>query len=420
MIDQPEDNLREPSISPAEEPAPAASAGGESVAGDPPASPSPSAEIAASPAGSAFPDSGFMPAAGQPAPFQSRVQPPVRPPARIPHFGHFAFLSLVLLPLGLAVAIILMLIALHLHLFGVSTLQGTMTNIHYLLGSEAILYLATFAFCLAIFPLFWHKNLFAGLQWNGATALRLGWRLGGAAFACFLLAMLNEVLMPGPTNAPIEKIFRTPGAAWLLFGFGVTFAPFFEETFFRGFLLPSFCTAYDWFAEALSLHKDPAWPLQGRPRWPLAARLITATVMTIPIAAICAFPRSGHYLMRVLIVGIWGLALALGWAIGHSESQGNPPRFATVDANGHPVWSFSAMAVGSILVSISFALLHAQQTGYSIGPFLLLVGVSLVLCTVRLATRSLASSVVVHACYNFLLFSLMLAGTGGFRHMDKM
>jgi hypothetical protein len=39
---------------------------------------------------------------------------------------------------------------------------------------------------------------------------------------------------------------------------------------------------------------------------------------------------------------------------------------------------------------------------------------------VRLVTRSLAASVVVHACYNFLLFSLMMVGTAGFRHLEKM
>ena len=78
------------------------------------------------------------------------------------------------------------------------------------------------------------------------------------------------------------------------------------------------------------------------------------------------------------------------------------------------------MAVASILTSLPFALMHAEQTGYSFGPFLLLVSVSLVLCWTRLATRSLAASVVVHACYNFMLFSLMLIGTGFFRHMDKM
>jgi hypothetical protein len=43
-----------------------------------------------------------------------------------------------------------------------------------------------------------------------------------------------------------------------------------------------------------------------------------------------------------------------------------------------------------------------------------------VLCWARLSTRSLAARVLVHASYNFILFSLMIIGTGGFQHMDKM
>jgi hypothetical protein len=64
--------------------------------------------------------------------------------------------------------------------------------------------------------------------------------------------------------------------------------------------------------------------------------------------------------------------------------------------------------------------MHAEQTARALGPFLLLVTVSLVLCWVRLSARSLAASVLVHASYNLLLFSLMLLGTGGFRHLDKL
>ncbi len=286
--------------------------------------------------------------AAEPSLFQSWTQPSIRPLVRIPHFGHVLLLIL-LLGLSFVVAVILFLAAIHFHLYGVSSPQQAATDIHYLLGTEAILYLFTFGLALLIFPLFWHKSLLAGLQWNGATAVRLRWRLVSAAFVCFLLAMVNGEFMPGPTNAPIEKVFQAPGAAWILFGFGITFAPFFEEMFFRGFLLPALSTAYDWFAEKTT----------GEPRRPLGE-------------------------------------------------------------NGHPQWSFSAMVVASIATSIPFAALHAEQTGYSIGPFLLLVCVSLVLCAVRLSTRSLAASVMVHACYNFLLFSLMLVGTGGFRHLDKM
>ena len=53
--------------------------------------------------------------------------------------------------------------------------------------------------------------------------------------------------------------------------------------------------------------------------------------------------------------------------------------------------------------------MHGAQTSWSLGPFLLLIFVSLVLCWVRLSTRSLAASTMVHACYNFMLFSVHAA-----------
>ena len=64
--------------------------------------------------------------------------------------------------------------------------------------------------------------------------------------------------------------------------------------------------------------------------------------------------------------------------------------------------------------------MHADQIAHSIGPLILLYCVSLVLCFARLATRSLAASTLLHATYNFLLFFMMLVGTGGFKHLDKM
>ena len=78
------------------------------------------------------------------------------------------------------------------------------------------------------------------------------------------------------------------------------------------------------------------------------------------------------------------------------------------------------MALMSLYVSIPFAFMHGEQTGYSLGPFVLLVCVSLVLCWVRLSTRSLAASTLVHASYNLLLFLLMFFASGGFKHLDKM
>jgi uncharacterized protein len=284
----------------------------------------------------------------EPPLFQSWYQPQLPPPVRIPHLGHL-FLLIVLSILGWIAASLLALLALHFHLFGVSTLQQATGDIRYTLGLQVAAYIFGFGACLVVFPMVWHKGFFAGLQWNGATALRLRWPLFAAAGVCFVIALIDEVLLPGPEHAPIEELFKTSTSAWMLFAFGVTFAPFFEEMAFRGFLLPSLCTAWDWTVEKYT----------GKPAPPLGE---------------------------------------------HS----------------HPQWSIPAMVAGSILTSIPFALMHAEQTAHAVSVFLLLVCVSLVLCGARLAARSLAASVLVHASYNFLLFSLMLLGTSGFKHLDKM
>jgi uncharacterized protein len=285
----------------------------------------------------------------EPLLFQSFAQPPVRPPARIPNLGHLAML----IPIGgvaFVGTIALLLAPMHFHWFGWSMdTQAAASNIQLILASEIILYLITFAISVFTFPLSWHEKFFTGLQWRGAAALHRFWPLAATALACAGLAVLDEVLMPGPSNAPIEKMMSAPGAAWLMFAFGTTVAPFFEEMFFRGFLLPALCTAWDWTVEQIT--HNPAPPL---------------------------------------------------------------------DANGAPQWSISAMVVASIATSIPFALLHVDQQGHALGPFLLLNLVSLILCTVRLKTKSLAASTLVHACYNFIIFSLALIGTGGFRHFDKM
>jgi membrane protease YdiL (CAAX protease family) len=289
------------------------------------------------------------PSPEEPPLFSNVFQPqPPPPPVRIPHLGHVALLAVYLL-FSLIVSVAILRVAVYFHLFNVFTLQDAVNDIHYALGSEILLYLGAFAAAYFTFPLIWRKSFFAGLQWNGATAWRNIWALVGTGFLCYLAAMVNMILVPGPSNTPIEKIFKEPGAAWLLFFFGITFAPFFEELFFRGFLLPSLCTSYDWLAE--KFYKVPRRSLAP---------------------------------------------------------------------DGSPQWSLSAMAIASIVTSVPFAMMHAEQIGNSIDGILLLGCVSVALCAVRLITRSLAASVVVHAFYNLLLFSMMVVVTEGFRHLDKM
>lgn len=273
---------------------------------------------------------------------------PIPRQSRVPNFGHLVLFGLLAF-FGAICAGGLTALALHQHWFGVYNVNQAKLDIHYTLGSEAILYIITFAACVLLFPLVWGRSFMEGLHWNGVAALQKYRVLFTAALICFLLALLSEWVMPGPTNAPIDKMFQAPGAAWFLFAFGITFAPFFEEMIFRGFLLPAFCTACDWIAEKFQNRQPP--PLFG---------------------------------------------------------------------DGHPRWSFGAMIFGAVLSSFPFALMHVPQQGYSLGPFLLLLVVSLVLCWARLSTRSLAASVTVHATYNLMIFLLTMITTDGFKNMHHM
>ena len=270
------------------------------------------------------------------------------PPMRFPNMADVGLLVILLVFAALA-AWGISAAALYFHLFGVSTPKQAVSDTRYALGSQLLWYLFALAGCLILFPLLWQKGFFAGVEWRFTAARRSRSRLLGTAMFCLVLAAIDGKLMPGPDDAPIDQMFRSPGAAWFIFFFGTLVAPFFEEMLFRGFLLPAFCTAYDWTLERIQ-HRPAPWP----------------------------------------------------------------------DEEGKTVWSVPAMAVGSVLVSIPFALMHGAQTGYSLGPFLLLFCVSLVLCWVRLRLRSLAASTFVHASYNLLLFAIMIVGTGGFKHLDRM
>jgi uncharacterized protein len=334
----PDPTPREGDELPGHEPVPVESTAGGHTASDVPEGETESGAVI---------ERGERPEAASPGFFESyaHVTPP---PPRFPNMADVVVMG-ILLGFGWLVSAGATFEALHFHLFHVYTEGQAANDVHYTLGAQVVWYLITLVFWGMLFPRIWGTGFWSGVEWRARAALGLRWQLASAAFACFVLAIIDGVLLPGPKEAPIDQVFRMPGAAWVLFGFGVTLAPLMEETIFRGFLLPALCTAWDWSVEHIQ-HRPAPWP----------------------------------------------------------------------DEHGKAKWTMPAMIAGSVLTSIPFAAMHGYQTGYSLGPFVLLVGVSLVLCWVRLSTRSVAASTVVHACYNLLLFTLMMWGTGGFRHLDKL
>jgi membrane protease YdiL (CAAX protease family) len=239
--------------------------------------------------------------------------------------------------------------ALYFHWHGLRSLDQAAKSTSVALGTQFFIYLVAFAAAVHFFRTVWGQGYFAGLHWHAPTAYRRRYALVLTAFLCNVLAMLGNLILPFPKHAPIDQMFSTSADAWMLAIFGITIAPFFEEMIFRGFLLPSVATAWDWCAEKMT---------------------------------------------------------------------GKEPR--PLDDAGNPVWSAGAMIFASLIVSAPFAMMHAEQVGKAWGPIALLYCVSLILCAVRLATRSLASSTLVHSVYNLLLFAIMFFQTDGFRHMDAM
>ncbi|MBS1801397.1 MAG: CPBP family intramembrane metalloprotease [Acidobacteria bacterium] len=82
--------------------------------------------------------------------------------------------------------------------------------------------------------------------------------------------------------------------------------------------------------------------------------------------------------------------------------------------------TLAAVVFSTILSSILFVLLHAEQLAHAWIALFVLFCVSLVLTIVRIRTRSVASSTLVHACYNLSVFLTLFIATGGYRHLERL
>ena len=84
----------------------------------------------------------------------------------------------------------------------------------------------------------------------------LGSLLAGGVALSLVVQLLSNFL-PIPKTLPIDDFFRTPADVWMVALFGTFMAPVFEELAFRGFLLPSIASTWDW------LRRQPGEPDLG-------------------------------------------------------------------------------------------------------------------------------------------------------------
>ncbi|HSK45947.1 MAG TPA: CPBP family intramembrane glutamic endopeptidase, partial [Candidatus Binatia bacterium] len=87
----------------------------------------------------------------------------------------------------------------------------------------------------------------------------------------------------------------------------------------------------------------------------------------------------------------------------------------------YPALARSTGATASLIITSSaFTLLHGAQLGYAWAPLLLIFVVGFTLTVTRIRTNSVATCVIVHMTYNFVLLLQTYIATQGFRQMQGL
>ena len=72
-----------------------------------------------------------------------------------------------------------------------------------------------------------------------------------------------------------------------------------------------------------------------------------------------------------------------------------------------------------MLTALAFALIHSPQLAHAWVPLTAILLFSFILTIVRAKTKSVATTVLMHAGYNATLFTLTFIATQGFRHLER-
>ncbi len=345
-------------------------------------------------------DPSFLPPAAAPdtPPTESRL--PVATmdaaplPAATPNLVHTvlfaAFVMLAGILIGVAFALALKHIGPHVR----ETTEQMQTDPRIVIPVEAVVYAIAAGASVLLFPLMWGRSFGQGVHWRSFVVRQRWWLLVAIGIVTSVTVQLLSNFLPIPKELPIDKFFTNPVGVWLVAIFGVTVAPAFEELAFRGFLLPSLASAWDWVALRADRSRRQ---IAGNPHHQVSEgewQQQAAAYASLPPADTSVFHRPSAEL-----------------ATGSAASGPSYP---------DPRWSTPALIFATVVTSIGFALLHSDQLAHSLAPLGVLFVVSVVLCLTRLRFQSLAASTLVHSMYNATIFAMLFVGTDGFRHLDKL
>jgi membrane protease YdiL (CAAX protease family) len=158
--------------------------------------------------------------------------------------------------------------------------------------AQGLAYLLILVFMISIVKRAPNQNFWEAISWNWPKNWP-SYLLGGVGLAVALQGIAH--FLPMPKELPMDRFFRTPGEAWVLSLFSISFAPLLEELFFRGFLYPV-----------------------------LLRRLgiVIAVLTTAAAFSLIHAPQLGRAWGPVLVIFMVGLALTLARAITKSVAAG--------------------------------------------------------------------------------------------------
>jgi uncharacterized protein len=238
--------------------------------------------------------------AGEPAPPPPPPYPPLQStpgiepyqrPRRIPNLGHTILFFLVAIVVLLLTSVSAFAVVMGLHLMGTETPEQLLREPRLLIPSMAAAYLIAGAIVWAIFTYLWQRPFAEGLHWNFFVVRRRWVSLLAGGVILSLAVQLLSNFLPIPKTLPIDDFFRTPADVWMVALFGTLVAPVCEELAFRGFLLPSLASAWDWLRGLRPASDEPAAPDRGTPydpRWSAAALVVSCTITSVAFALVHA------------------------------------------------------------------------------------------------------------------------------------
>ena len=155
-------------------------------------------------------------------------------------FVGFAFFSLVVLEVLLQIYLLA-----GLHMSRSQILRFLTTNAAYAVGFQALWSCILLLFLFVMIRKYHGARFWTSLGWRTlhfrtvpASTIYLICIFGGITLAMFV-AFVSHFAGP-KTNLPIQEYFHSRANIIWLMVFGIGFAPFFEETLFRGYLYPVF------------------------------------------------------------------------------------------------------------------------------------------------------------------------------------